>query len=334
MAELVLLIISTVIGAGFTTGAELVAFFGDTNAPPVLVAVLYGVFSFAIFAVLTICARKPTPITKGIFTAFYFIFFIVMTAGLITLNGKFTAVIALLFCIAVVMFGYGKMLTINKYLMLFVLGILLIACVTNLNPSVTPTNADHFLVARDLPVAIWRAMLYAGLNCCLLEVVIMKMLKTHTRKTVLWAGAGAIFTICVFVVLILTAIKNNAVTADMPIIELSNNIITRFAVFFAILTTMMICLYNITNFAFRTPQKPEPCTAKPRNTGRGQFRTACAVSIVAFFTGLLGFKTILSAVYPFIGGFMICYVGLLCLNFFFSTRRRKCLVIDNAVNGL
>jgi len=48
MAELVLLILSAIVGAGFATGAELVTFFGDTGASPLIIAITVGVFLFLI----------------------------------------------------------------------------------------------------------------------------------------------------------------------------------------------------------------------------------------------------------------------------------------------
>lgn len=292
MTELVLLITSTIIGAGFATGAELVTFFGATYVSPFVIALIYGVFSMVIIWVLQ-ASKVQFTFTKHIFTAVYFVFFVVMTAGLVHLGGRPTTIAALGFCIAVVFCGYSKMLVVNKYLMMFVLGILFVACITNLTPrpQIAETTSPRYFFA------IWQGLLYAGLNCTILGVAIPEMLKINSRRRVLMSSVIAITLVCVFIILILTAIDNADTVADMPILELSNNLITRVAMYFAILTSMIICLYN----------------TAPKS-GRNGVWVSILICAVAFALAFFGFKTILGFFYPLVGLLMICYVGVLGLG--------------------
>ena len=302
MVALVLLVISAIIGAGFATGAELVAFFGDTGLPPVVIALLIGLSLFAIMAVLVFFDTKNIRGTKHIFTAINLATFIVMSAGLRHIAGTFALVLALAFCVVVVFFGFSKMVWVNKYLMFFVLGILLFASITNLSGTSTPQSQPPRVFH-----GIGMAIIYAGLNCCILQRVLRQFSGTHSRRKILFACGFATVLIMVLVTLVLTAITRNGVTADMPILELSNNPITKLAVFLCILTSMMILLHNV----------------KPSKRGGG---FVCFCAALAFGFSFLGFRNILGGVYPIIGSFMILYVCYLLLHNFF--------IVDNSVNRL
>ena len=312
MAGLVLLLISAIIGAGFATGAELVAFFGDTGMPPIVVAVMVAGCLFGISCLLIYFEQKQSKFTRHIFTAIYLASFVVMTAGLRHIAGGLVTALSLGFCVIVVFCGFKWMLFINKYLMFFVLGILLFASITNLTPAdVQPNESPR--VFR----AIGMAILYAGMNGCILQRVLLKLREEHSKKRVLVACGIAFLIIAVLVALVLTAITSQGTVGAMPILELSNNYFTRAAVFFCILTSMMILLYN-----------------SVQRTSRGYSSVAFAVvcSLVAFFLSFFGFKNILGWVYPLIGGFMILYC--FCLLLLRCPFRKDSLVVHDTIDGL
>jgi len=299
MVEVILLIVSSVIGAGFATGAELATFFGAFAVSPFIVAIMYGAISFGIICILAFFGGTRNPRATPIFTAIYIVFFIVMTAGLMHIGGWLTALIAILICN---LLGGNRIGALNKYIMIFVLCILLWACLTNLHTPATANAPTNFaLLAANV-------ILYGALNCCVLESIIPNLLKTHTRKKVLLACAIAIVIICTFIVLILTAIRG--VTAPMPILQLSPNLITTAAVFFAIFTSMLICFDSATS--------------------HGKTFYKIAISLFAFAFGFLGFKSILGALYPVIAFIFLCYVGFLCVQF--ALRNRQ--IVHNSVNRL
>ena len=322
MIALILLIISTVIGAGFATGAELLSFFGKTGLPPILIAAVVGFFLLLIMsALLFLVPRKQNKVIRHAFTAIYFAVFIVMTAGLMHLSGVITTIIALVFCIAIVMFGFDKLLFVNKYLILFVLAILLFASITNLNgDNSVLLHAEGAKWAQGVALCL----LYAGMNCCSLERIFTTAPAKYSRKKILVACVIATVIICIFIALILTAIMRQNVITAMPILVLSNNIITKAAVFLSILTSMMICLYNITTPASRKQRLAAPT----------------AICLLAFGFSFLGFQSVLAFLYPLIGGCMILYVlWLICCRAWYCLRlrcrkSRNFFIVNNTVDCL
>jgi uncharacterized membrane protein YkvI len=225
------------------------------------------------------------------------------------------AILSLLFCVTIVCFGLGKMLAVNKWIMLAVLTILVIACFSANAAAPTPRQTTGGIV-----YGIWQALLYAGLNCCMFETMFDRALERFPRRRVLSAALWATGIVCVLIVLILSAIYRTDMTAEMPILGLSDTIITRGAVFLCILTSQMICLFNLT----------APVTKKWRPTA------AISISILGFSFGLFGFRNVIGAAYPVVGGFMVAYV---VLNFIGYLRRRRGVrlgnrgIVNYAVNG-
>ena len=60
MFAITLLIVSAVVGAGFATGAELMAFFGASALPPIAIAALVGVCLFVVMIAL-VFLQETTP---------------------------------------------------------------------------------------------------------------------------------------------------------------------------------------------------------------------------------------------------------------------------------
>jgi len=303
MVEITLVIISAVIGAGFATGAELVAFFGGSALPAWATAILVAVFTMVFMSILIFCKKRQTRVTRAIFTTTYVLIFIVMAAGLRAIAGLPTMLVSLVFCCLIVFWGMGGLLRVNKYMMYFVLAILLIVCFGNLGGSGT------IEVKTSVGQSVFNCLIYAGLNCCILERTLSQLQTAHSRKRVVIACGLAVAVIGALVCLILTTFACTGVSAEMPILELSNNIITKSAVFFCILTSMMICLFNIST---RLPLCVFVCG-------------------LAFGFSFFGFGSLLGGVYRLIGVFMVLYCCGLGL---FHLFRRNRFVVDNAVDCL
>ena len=305
MVEITLIIVSAVIGAGFATGAELVAFFGGCGLPPLIIAVMVAGFTSVLMSVLIFCKSRQTRVTKAIFTGTYFLIFIVMAAGLRHLAGMSTMIVSLVLCCLVVLWGMGGLLRINKYMMFFVLAILVMVCMGALFGARSSTQEPRNV---NLLHGVWKALIYSGLNCCILDRTFTHLRKTNSRKKLLVAGVIAAVTIGALICLILTTFHHRGVSADMPILELSNNIITKIAVFFCILTSMMILLNNIAG-----------------DFKRHKLSLCGLICAIAFGFSFLGFRNLLGGIYHFIGIFMILYCGFLCLNRF---------IVHDSVDGL
>lgn len=306
MVSIIFLIISTILGAGFATGAELVAFFGNIGLPPILVSFLVGVFLLAIMTVLIFCARAHNKIFKTAFTVIYFLIFIVLTAGIANLGGVYVTIVVLVLSIAVVMFGFERLLSINKYLILAVVIILL---------TVSVANFKAYEYAGDIKPfkGVWSAFLYAGMNCCILEAVFSKCLVNNSKRKIMISAIIAIVIICTMIFLILHAIQG--VNAAMPILELNKSPIIWLAVFFSIFTSMFVCLYNICVLSGFEQKK---------YGAKSVFLSL--LCLIAFGFSFFGFIETLSIIYRFIGGCMILYVCFLGFKKFFF--------VNNSVDGL
>lgn len=306
MTELILLFIGTVIGAGFATGAELVTFFG-TSSSPLLVATLYALISITIIIILVKSspnsstptqnsqAQTPAPskAISAIFRVLYLVFFLVMTAGLKYLVGWQTTALALLFCVAVTMFGFSKMALVNKYMMLFVLAILLTA---TLPYSFQNLFSQNSLGASSPPNPSLAALLYASLNCTMLPTFLPHALARYSPRRVILAGSIATLTVALFIVLILTAINATATTAEMPLLALSPSLITKIAVALAIVSSMLLALSG--------------ATSSPKN----KLALTTSTCLLAFACAFLGFRNLLGFIYPIVAALFLLYVSALCLR--------------------
>ena len=296
MLALSLLIISSVIGAGFATGAELIAFFGHTNMHPVMISVLFS----AVMLLLIWMIVRSTPdnikesdvhTNKYIFVPIYFIFFTALTAGVTSLSGWMASIVALSACIVVVLFGFERLLAFNKYIMAFVLVILLAATIPN----------QGLMPIQLYPPHVWRtvlmAILYAGMNCCILDAVITRAKAKWSNKDIMIASTFAIAVVALLATLILTAVRSNGTTADMPIIELAPGSITRIAVLLCVFTSQFVCLFNVSNLS-----------GVVNKNQRTQGFILIGLCTVAFALSFFGFVRIIGALYPAVGAITIAYI--------------------------
>ena len=329
MFTLALLIISSVIGAGFATGAEIVAFFGRHNLPPALVGVLTFVTLFPLLTLLVYLPNRkevledfdkkrkrpqtpPTKITQHLVLFLkklpaplfvYMIFFVGMTAGLATLLGRPITIVALAACIAITLGGFNKLLWINKYLMYLVLGVLLFTIITHMG---TPTP----LQGSNISGGMLSALLYAGLNVTMLPPIIRQAKKRHSRTEVLLSCLLASTVVSGLVMLIIAAIQNNHISAPIPMVALADNLFVKLAIFFSIFTSMLVALYNIHTTLRHKRKDVRESNAVP------YIFSLLIVCTIAFFATYIGFTQIVGFFYPLIGTgtlvFTLSY-GVYCL---------------------
>jgi uncharacterized membrane protein YkvI len=294
MLALTFLIISSIIGAGFATGAELVSFFGRSALSPFVIGLIAGALFFAIMSALVLAqprgnnSQKIQRNSNRLFAPVAFVFYTAMIAGISEISGHLAGLFAVTICVLIVWFGFEKLLFINKFLTVFILAVLLVVTIPHQIGIVT-TPIDSFGTLRTIGAGI----LYAGMNCCLLEVIIKAALKKWTLRQVLSSCAIASATLSVFVILLLTAIRNTDTAATaMPILHISSSILTTAAIFVSILTSMFGALLNI---------------AHTEKRQKSLWFLIC-VSIIAYICSLLGFSNVISIGYPIMGAVMIFYV--------------------------
>jgi len=277
------MIISAVVGAGFATGAELVAFFGASALPPIWIAVLVGVFLFLFMAALL---YLPMRFGKRAFVPVFFIFFTAMTAGVTELAGPITALVAVVTSILVVWIGFERMLAANKLLMGFALAVLLVVVLMNVGGALPQTGNR-----ADTLMTTGKALLYAGMNCCLLPGIFARARQTLSRRDLLICAAVSTVVISFFVMVILTAIHvRGAAGAPMPIFAIADSAVVRFAVLVCILTSMFAALFNL---GAEIPRGVLPLAV---------------VGALGFLFSFLGFTKVIGIFYPIVGMVMIGFI--------------------------
>jgi len=282
MIALTFLIISSIIGAGFATGAELIAFFGGVGLPPWVIAILVGVFLLInIYLIYILDSRGHKP-SAFVFIPIYFVFFIAMTAGIAQIAGILTAGIALAISITIVIFGFDKLMWVNKWIMIFVLVTILVVTI----PNISHIPQSEIRIGR----AILSAIIYSGLNSCMLFPIFSKARKRFKPNQIKIAILASAIIISFFVLIIMSAIREGNA---MPILALSNNFFVMVTIFLAIFTSQVISLFNI-NEATKKLKLPKT--------------KLIIFSTIAFALSLFGFSQIIAFAYPTVGGFMVVYV--------------------------
>jgi uncharacterized membrane protein YkvI len=288
MFAVAMMIVSTVIGAGFATGAELVAFFGASGMPPSLVGVMVGVSLFVmLMGIVKICEKRLFSSTgnggKLVMFSLNFIFLIAMTAGIRALGGGITAALAAGIAVIIVSFGFNSLLWINKWLIGGAIIVLLFV-------SVWSGGFKYMMDGEIVSVGrgVYMSLFYAGMNCCMLGVILARAQEKYSGKQMLGACALASVIMGLLAALILAAVRgNDATAAVMPVLMISSHVIVVVAIYSEILTSMYASLFSATQLLHRKE--------KPSMT------LIIVIATAAWLLSAFGFTTMVSVVYPIVG---------------------------------
>ncbi|MCL2756035.1 MAG: hypothetical protein FWE45_03230 [Firmicutes bacterium] len=313
MIALTFLIISSIIGAGFATGAELVSFFGNTGLPPFLIAILVGLFLLLNILLIYVLDKRGFKPNAMIFIPIYFVFFIAMTAGISQIAGVTTAIASLAFAILIIIFGFDKLIWVNKWLMFFVLGIILWVTI----PNITATQMTHI----NLPRAALAAIIYSGMNSCMLFPIFTKARTKFSTRTIKISIFASVTVIALFIFVIMSSIQGSM--DAMPLLGLSSSFFVVATIFLSIFTSQVISLFNISE---STKELKWPFT---ENEKTKLVTKLIVFSLIAFVISLFGFSTIIAYAYPAVGAFMTVYV---ITSFVLYRKKKTAPVTAEAVN--
>ena len=296
--EISLLMIGTVIGAGFATGAEIVAFFGRLALPAPLLA---GLIFFAMFFLISIIIYlrnmvKPR-ITRYFSLILYFIFLTAMTAGVAEIANLFFCVVSLIISVAVVLCGFSRMAKFNTVIVIAIVVILPGICLPHLGHAATiPAAAGGQIFG-----GVIAAVLYAALNCCMLDKIVDGCKKSVLGKKLYISAAVASAAIAVFAYLILHAIRvNDADGFAVPMLAISPTPITFVMILLAILTSQYSALYAVAAAGNKNGVAP-----------------VCVIALLAFVCSFFGFSRLVGIFYPIIGVIIsLLLISLLLISFF------------------
>ena len=298
MFGLAFLLVSSIIGAGFATGAELLVFFGDSSLPPWIVAMLVGGFLFMLMTIIVWLVGRGFHPPRVLFVPIYFAFFVVMTAGIAELLGTWGAVLSLGASVLVVIYGFDKLVRFNKYLIGLVLVIILTVAIPSLGVGWTGT--------RGTGSVAWSALLYAGMNAMLFPII-NRAKKKLSSKEILVSCLIACMVLAFFVLVLLSSLDPHS-TAQFPVLDLSNNWLVFVAIFLCMFSSQFISLFNIDSETKKT---------------QGNIGKLVAICVVAFVIGSFGFSRVMGFAYPIIGMFMIAFLVCACVWHLISPRIRR-----------
>lgn len=299
-----MLIIGTVIGAGFASGREIVAFFGPSPSP--LVALACAVLVFVMCCVFLLVGRKAHAddigeVNRKLFGRFDVVLNIcllfnsvvslsAMLAGFDSLFGSIyplKPLYSVLFAVIstlVVMKGLNGLFKCNGVLVPVLIAV--IALVTVLSVSSPSCGAFDFKTA-------YRSVTYIGMNMMLAAAVLTTVHGLGKKQIFVSAGVTSVIVGVLVLLIILALGSSSAGDTDMPIVTMSRGVgsfmygLSVACVAAGIFTTMLTAHIALTEWL---------------KTFFGNRLFSATVSVMfCLALSFIGFKTVVDTLYPVLG---------------------------------
>ncbi len=306
--SLAMLIVGTIIGAGFASGKEISSFFGKAS-PFVALVVGIGIFLLC-YLFCTIGGMYKShdfgEVNQKMFGKLHVMTdiilllnsLIVLSGMLSGMNSLFNPIIHIaptysilsgVLCAVIVAKGINGLLKSNSVIVPFIILFIALVCCFNID---LPISWQPFGILT-LPTSIIYVCMNIMLACTVLTTVDEK------PKTVFWASLIAALIMTALMLLIILTLNNSDISSDMPLIAIAANTskvlyyIAVAAVGTSIFTTMMTALSGLSSWL-------APLTGE---------RFAVIASLILGLTlSNLGFNNVVSYLYPVIGIIGFIYV--------------------------
>jgi len=327
-----LLILGSILGAGFASGRELISFFGLGISPIVIAiivaALIFGVSSVFLFIGSRLNAKKISDVNRALVGRFRLATdavllvnsFIVLAAMLgaanslgysITgLNLPIYAAVLVLLSSLLALKGAKGLATANKIVVPIMTILLLIIAIRTVMLAVGTDN--NYTVNAG---SVWQAIVFVCMNMLLASTVITTQGRLN-KKTIVASSAIAAIVLGALVFILLSALNANSdITSDMPVLTMARHI--HVAVYWlmvimlaaGIFTTMLTALVGLVSWF--TP------------IFGGKRFSAAVVSVLGLVLANLGFATVVRVMYPIIGILGVIYVAIALLFVFRITIMAK-----------
>ncbi len=305
-----MLVIGTVIGAGFASGREIVAFFGVTPSP--WVAVTCAAITFIMCAVFLLVGKKANARDAGEVNArlagradavlnIVMLFnsaisLAAMFAGFDSLFSAFCplkplySVIFAIISVLVVTKGLDGLIKCNAFLVPALAAVIIFVTTSCINvPALSPFTSGNAV----------RSVTYIGMNMMLAASVLTTVHGLNKKQIFAASGITAAAVGALVLLIILALGSSDAGKADMPIITMSSGlgkVVCGFAVFAVaagIFTTMLTAHVTLTDWLDGL-------------IGNKPLSAVCTAA-VCLALGFLGFKTVVDVLYPVLGVLGVAY---------------------------
>ncbi len=326
-----MLIVGTMIGAGFASGKEVVSFFGDV--PNIFIALIAGVLVFGCSVLFLFVGRRVKKsdigeVNGAVFGkarpfADVFMLFNSMTvlgamlAGTDSLAAEFidirpfASIILGTLCAVIAVKGLSGVIKANAVLVPIMIGFLC-AC--------TLSAIDFPMKAQSSHINIGGIILYVSMNMILGGSVLTTVHKLSPREIIL-ASAVASGIIALLLMCIMGALQScSAAHADMPILLISLK--SGRPMYFIALPVIAASIFTTMLSAFKSVYDYVLCFFKHKITAAG----LCLVG--GLLVGAFGFSGVVGTLYPIIGGIGILYIAC---NAWFLVRTRVKRKVKNKI---
>ena len=322
-----MLIVGTVIGAGFASGAEIVSFFGKDGIS-LLNAAVCTVLTFGGCVLFLVIGTRFKPKDVGGLNVllagklhapadwFLLVNSLIVTAGMLAafetmgrevLGIPFLSLVFGMLAALAVVRGVSGLVKINTFLLPGAIVSLIVVCAMSLN-----SGADIGLILpkfRPLSSVVYVSMNMILAAGALIEVRGMKMSEICLSSGIAAAIIGALMT------LIILALNSTHITSALPTLDMARAIgkpmmwLIVLSMAASVFTTLLTAMNSLTDYA----------DSLIKNRKLSSF---CVLAVGAVLSAL-GFERVVDALYPVIGVLGVVYVALAAVFFFRDSRKKR-----------
>lgn len=327
-----MLIVATIIGAGFASGRELVTFFGKFGYAAIPIAALCAILLFLCLALFMSAGNIIRPnnmeeFNRAIFGRFapvidfillfnYLIVLATMFAGSDTLfeipvldnNLPLVSLFTAILAFVVIYKGLDTMLDVNAVLVPVILYMVLIISIFSLTHPV-PYAMDY---SSNIGLMIFFVAIYVSMNI-MLSVGVISTIKLPLKDQLKGATTGSVV-IGIFIAIMTAAIMCaglNVYNSAMPVMEIASRMNMSFVagiiIWSGIFTTTLTSVYTLNTWI--------------QSFVKNKAISLSAILIVGLVISRLGFKTIVDSFYPISG--IIGLIYILSVLIFYIRAKKK-----------
>ena len=318
-----MLIVGTVIGAGFASGAEIVSFFGRVGISPFNALLCLPLIAGGCILFLSIGSRFKIrdvgalhKLTCGkiarVCDGFVLLNALIVPAGMLA---AFDSVSKSLFgfpmlsiplgilAAVVVAKGIGGVIKVNTVVLPAVIAALIAVCAKSLTPSLFECA---LFGVKPISAAVYTSMNLVLAAGALTSVHDLKPSETVASSLIATGIIGALMT---FVILALNS--SGKFYSELPTLEMAKDIHP--ILYYGMLVSMSVSVFTTLLTAMNC------LTDYAQSITKGRVKAAFAVLTVGLLLSALGFERVVGALYPIIGGLGAAYVAL---HLIFAVRMR------------
>lgn len=319
------LIISSIVGAGFASGRELISFFGDGLGFWVVPVVALFVFGTSYLFLMvgnklnTVSINSNTalfgrfaPVAEFFALLNSFILLAVMLAGTTVISGTMhgvpvVAIIAGIIAVAILKYGINGLMRANLVLIPLLILVLILVCTLSVKYFVWQSNFDILILPKSI--------LYVSLNMYLASGA-LHQLKLSTKQAIIASTIASII-IGTLLLALMLAIKSNpsSMLEPMPLLYIASKLGGAYKILVS--CTLILCIFSSMLIAIHNVVEWLQTIINDRIIA-GLIALTCA-----FIISMLGFQQLVQYLYPIISVVGMVYIGG---NVVYLFRNAKCTI--------